>query len=67
MLQTTNKQDVDKQLQRILTLLLVVYVYDATADTFRPLPDMPRDLPMQIHNARQALQLIDTGKQSAGA
>ena len=51
-------------LQRALTVLLVVYVYDTAAGTFKPLPDMPRDLPLQIHNARQALQLIDKGNQS---
>ena len=54
-------------LQRALTVLLVVYVYDTSAGTFKPLPDMPRDLPLQIHNARQALQLIEKGDQSTKA
>ena len=48
-------------LQRTITVLLIVYLYDSAADTFRPLPDMPRDLPLQIYNAQQALHLIETG------
>ena len=48
-------------LQRTITVLLLVYLYDSAADTFKPLPGMPRDLPLQIYNAQQALHLIETG------
>jgi len=57
--QTVDRNDVGVNIQRVLTVLLVVYVYDSAAETFQPLPDMPRDLPLQIHNARQALELIE--------
>ena len=60
-MQTIDRHDVGMRLRRVLTVLLVVYVDDASADNFTALPDMPRDLPLQIHNARQALQLIDKG------
>ena len=60
--QTINRRDMGmSRVQRTVTILLVVYVYDAVADTFRPRSDMPKDLPLQIHNARKALQLIDRG------
>jgi len=65
--QTIDRHDVGVRLQRVLTVLLVVYVYDASADNFKALPDMPRDLPLQIHNARQALQLIDKGNRCDAA
>ena len=47
--------------QRTITVLLVVYVFDFMADTYKPRPDMPKDLPLQLYNARKALQLIDQG------
>lgn len=63
MLQTVNRRDMGMYVQRTITVLLVVYVFDCMADTFRPRLDMPKDLPMQIHNARKALQLIEQGQQ----
>ena len=66
-MQTVDRHDVGVRLQRALMVLLVVYVYDASADNFQALPDMPRDLPLQIHNARQALQLIDKGNRCDAA
>jgi len=48
--------------QRSVQLLLMLYIYDPVADTFVPLPDMPAELPLQIHNAVHALQTIDAGK-----
>ncbi|DBA96365.1 TPA: hypothetical protein ACH3X3_002538 [Trebouxia sp. C0006] len=59
--ETIDRHDIGVRLQRVITVLLVVYVYDASADSFQALLDMPHDLPLQIHNARQALQLIDQG------
>ena len=47
---------------RLIKLLLVVYVYDAEQDTFKPLPGMPAHLPLQIHNATRALQSIAEGR-----
>lgn len=47
---------------RLIKLLLVVYVYDAAHDTFRQVPSMPVHMPLQIHNAMKALQLINEGK-----
>lgn len=46
---------------RLIQLLLVVYIYDDLQDTFKHLPSMPAHIPVQIHNARKALQLVDTG------
>ena len=46
---------------RLCVLMLTTYVYDWTADTFVPLPRMPRDLPMQLAKAKKALTLIDKG------
>jgi len=46
---------------RVISLLLVVYVYDASQNTFKQLPDMPANLPVQIYNARKALHLIEEG------
>ncbi|KAL3155135.1 hypothetical protein ABBQ38_011191 [Trebouxia sp. C0009 RCD-2024] len=66
MFQTVNRRDVGMYVQRTITVLLVVYVFDVMADTFRPRLDMPKDLPMQIHNARKALQLIEQGQQLSG-
>ena len=66
MLQTVNRRDMGMYVQRTITVLLVVYVFDVMADTFRPRLDMPKDLPMQIHNARKALQLIEQGQQLSG-
>lgn len=42
-------------------MLLVVYVYDAVQDTFKEVPGMPAHMPLQIHNAMKALQLINQG------
>ena len=47
---------------RVITLLLVAYVYDAVLDTFQQLPGMPAHIPLQIHNATRALQLIEEGE-----
>ena len=41
-----------------------MYVYDWTAETFLPLPDMPQDLPLLVYKATKALQLIDEGKRT---
>lgn len=49
-------------LLRLITLLLVVYVYDIDLDTFKQLPDMPPSLPVQLWNAKQALQSIEEGE-----
>ncbi len=46
---------------RVVHLLLVVYVYDSHLDTFKKLPDMPANLPVQIYNACRALRLIEQG------
>ena len=46
---------------RVVHLLLVVYVYDLHLDTFKKLPDMPANLPVQIHNACKALRVIEQG------
>ena len=50
---------------RLMTLLLVVYVYDMDQDTFVQLPDMPESLPVQLWNAKKALQSIDEGGMNA--
>ena len=42
-------------------MLLVVYVYDAAQDTFKQVPGMPAHMPLQIHNAMKALELIYEG------
>lgn len=47
---------------RLIKLLLVVYVYDAAQGTFKQVPSMPAHMPLQIHNAMKALQLINEGK-----
>lgn len=46
---------------RLIVLLLVVYTYDDLQDTFKHLPGMPAHIPVQIHNANKALQLVDKG------
>lgn len=46
---------------RLIELLLVVYIYNDLQDTFKHLPGMPAHIHVQIHNARKALQLVDTG------
>ena len=46
---------------RKIKVLLVVYVYDAVQDTFKQVPGMPAHMPLQIHNAMKALQLINEG------
>lgn len=46
---------------RLIELLLVVYIYDDLQDTFKHLPGMPAHVHVQIHNAKKALQLVDTG------
>ncbi len=40
---------------------MIVYIYEAAADTFVDIPDMPADMPLQICTAIQALQAIETG------
>ncbi|DBA92222.1 TPA: hypothetical protein ACH3X1_015929 [Trebouxia sp. C0004] len=50
---------------RVVHLLLVVYVYDSHLDTFKKLPDMPANLPVQIYNACKALRLIEKGMEVA--
>ncbi|DBB14077.1 TPA: hypothetical protein ACH3X3_001037 [Trebouxia sp. C0006] len=47
--------------QKFLVLNLLVYIYDAQGNTFKPLPDMPWDLPQQILDANEALQRITAG------
>lgn len=47
--------------QKFLVLNLIVYIYDAQGNMFKPLPDMPWDLPRQILDANQALQRITAG------
>ncbi len=47
--------------QKLLVLRLMVYVYDEHADIFKPLPDMPKDLPEQMLTAIEALRDIATG------
>lgn len=37
----------------LITLLLVVYIYDEADDTFKQLPGMPAHIPLQIHNAKR--------------
>ena len=45
----------------VICLLLVVYVYSPTEDTFKRLSDLPPDVPTQIHKALKALQQIKQG------
>ena len=40
----------------------MVYLYDPQADTFKPLPDMPGDLPQQILHANEALKMVAAGQ-----
>ena len=47
---------------RLISLLLVVYIYDTSRDTFKQLPSMPPHIPLQIYNAAKALELIEEGK-----
>ena len=61
-LQTVDRRDMGMYVQKTITVLLVVHVFDFTTDTFRLRLDMPRDLPLQIHNARKALRLIENGR-----
>ena len=63
-LQTINRKNVGFKVLRTIKLLCTVYVYDEDQDEYRPLPDMPEDLPLQIYNARKALALIDAGETS---
>lgn len=37
---------------------MVLHIYDPDADTFLPVPDMPPELPLQLHNALHHLQAI---------
>ncbi len=37
---------------------MVSYLYDAEEDAFLPIPDMPPELPLQLHNAISQLQAI---------
>ena len=43
-------------------LNLVVYVYDPHAETFKPLPGMPEDLPQQVLYANEALKMVAAGQ-----
>lgn len=61
-LQTVNRRDMGLFVQKTITILLVMHVFDCVADTFRPRLGMPKELPLQIHNARKALQLVEDGK-----
>ena len=40
---------------------MILHIYDANADSFLPLPDMPTEMPFQIHAAIDALQAIEAG------
>ena len=46
----------------LISLLLVVYIYDAAKDNFEVLPDMPVSTSTWIHNAQKALQRIQLGR-----
>ncbi|KAL0045435.1 hypothetical protein WJX82_006584 [Trebouxia sp. C0006] len=46
------------QAHRTIELLMVSYLYDAEEDAFLPIPDMPPELPLQLHNAISQLQAI---------
>ena len=46
---------------RKIKVLLVVYVYDTVQDTFKQVPGIPAHIPLQIHNAMKALQMINEG------
>ena len=48
--------------QKLVVVHLTVYVYESRADTFKPLPDMPKDLPQQILHANEALRHIAAGQ-----
>lgn len=52
---------------RLIKVLLIGYVYDGHDNTFRQLPDMPLNLPMQIWNAKKALRMIGEGQSSTTA
>ena len=58
-LQNLNKASTE--CQKLLVVHLTVHIYDATADTFRQLPDMPTECLDQIIEANAALQAIATG------
>ncbi|KAL0024457.1 hypothetical protein WJX77_006172 [Trebouxia sp. C0004] len=45
----------------LISLLLVVYIYDASEDSFKVVPDMPVNTSIWIHNAQKALQHIQLG------
>ena len=45
----------------LISLLLVVYIYDAAEDNFKVVPGMPAGASTQMHNAQKALQLIELG------
>ena len=47
--------------QKFLVLNLLVYIYDVHNNMFKPLPDMPWDLPQQILDANKALRRITAG------
>ena len=46
----------------LISLLLVVYIYDAAEDNFKVVPDMPVGTATWIHNAQKALQSIELGR-----
>ncbi len=37
---------------------MVVYLYDAEEDVFLPVPDMPPEFPLHLHNAISQLRAI---------
>ncbi|DBA67666.1 TPA: hypothetical protein ACH3X2_001259 [Trebouxia sp. C0005] len=45
----------------LISLLLVVYIYDAAEDDFKVVPDMPVGTSTRIYNAQTALQHIEQG------
>ncbi len=45
----------------LISLLLVVYVYDAAVDNFKVIPDMFVGTTTWIHNAQKALHRIESG------
>lgn len=47
---------------RLCVLMLTKYIYGWTADSYVPLPSMPKGLSKQLTNAKKALKLINKGK-----
>lgn len=46
---------------RVFALLLTMYMYSSASGTFCPVPTMPTGVPLQVYNAKRALQLISEG------